>query len=195
MNDRHVALLRGINVGRANRIGMTELRALFEEIGCARVQTLLASGNVVFSATAPGGTGRGPRSEPDIGLPRTQALAARLERAILARFGVTTFVTVMRGSELEEAILHNPLAAVAGDSSRTLVMVLRDDEVAALLRPLTQESWSPEAFAVWKRFAYLWCPSGIAGSRLWNAADRLAGSAGTARNLATVGKLVAAARV
>lgn len=71
----------------------------------------------------------------------------------------------------------------------------RDAAAAALLRPLMQVSWSPEAFAVRKRFAYLWCPSGVAGSRLWNAADRLAGSAGTARNLATVGKLVAAARV
>jgi len=30
---RHVALLRGINVGRAKRVAMADLRALMEELG------------------------------------------------------------------------------------------------------------------------------------------------------------------
>src|ERR1043165_9069038 len=46
---RYVALFRGINVGKAKRIAMADLRALLVELGYSRVATLLNSGNVVFS--------------------------------------------------------------------------------------------------------------------------------------------------
>ena len=49
MTDRRVALLRGINVGRAKRISMGDLRALFTGLGYGDVRTLLNSGNVVFT--------------------------------------------------------------------------------------------------------------------------------------------------
>ena len=52
MPGRHVALLRGINVGKAKRIAMADLRALVADLGYRDVGTLLNSGNVVF--TAPG---------------------------------------------------------------------------------------------------------------------------------------------
>lgn len=45
---RYVALLRGINVGRAKRVAMADLRALVEGLGFHSVRTLLNSGNVVF---------------------------------------------------------------------------------------------------------------------------------------------------
>ena len=44
----YIALLRGINVGKAKRIAMADLRALLEGLGHADVATLLNSGNVVF---------------------------------------------------------------------------------------------------------------------------------------------------
>ena len=47
MTDRRVALLRGINVGRAKRISMGDLRALFAGLGYGDVKTLLNSGNIV----------------------------------------------------------------------------------------------------------------------------------------------------
>ena len=46
---RHIALLRGINVGRAKRIAMADLRELLASMGYTDVRTLLNSGNVVFS--------------------------------------------------------------------------------------------------------------------------------------------------
>ena len=48
-----IALLRGINVGRAKRIAMADLRTLVEELGFRNVKTLLNSGNVVFDAARP----------------------------------------------------------------------------------------------------------------------------------------------
>ena len=46
----HVALLRGINVGKAKRVPMADLRTLCEELGYGDVSTLLNSGNLIFSA-------------------------------------------------------------------------------------------------------------------------------------------------
>jgi len=46
---RQVALLRGINVGRAKRVAMADLRTLVESLGYREVSTLLNSGNVVFT--------------------------------------------------------------------------------------------------------------------------------------------------
>ena len=52
MSGCYVALLRGINVGRAKRVAMADLRALFEQLGFGDVRTLLNSGNVGFRARA-----------------------------------------------------------------------------------------------------------------------------------------------
>ena len=45
-----VALLRGINVGKAKRVSMAELRTLLSGLGYTNVATLLNSGNAVFRA-------------------------------------------------------------------------------------------------------------------------------------------------
>ncbi len=66
-----LALLRGINVGGANKIEMARLRSTFQAIGLSNVRTYIASGNVVFSD-------RRPHSE----------LAPMLEEAIAEEFGL-----------------------------------------------------------------------------------------------------------
>ena len=174
VTDRRVALLRGINVGGAKRISMGDLRALFAGLGYGDVRTLLNSGNVVFTVTK--------RSTGD--------QAERIERAIADRLGVTTRVTVLLGREVAEAIRENPLKRVAADPSRLLFLTLRDSAVLTQLRPLLKERWEPEALALGKRVAYLWCARGISDSRLWTAVHRVIGDAGTARNLTTMTKLL-----
>lgn len=52
MARRHLALLRGINVGGKNQLPMQALRAFFETAGCSKVETYIQSGNVVFRAPA-----------------------------------------------------------------------------------------------------------------------------------------------
>jgi uncharacterized protein (DUF1697 family) len=47
---KHVALLRGINVGKGARVPMKTLKALFEGLGLSDVVTYLNSGNVVFES-------------------------------------------------------------------------------------------------------------------------------------------------
>ena len=43
----HIVLLRGINVGGANRVTMSDLREALEAAGLTRVRTHLQSGNVI----------------------------------------------------------------------------------------------------------------------------------------------------
>ena len=51
---RCAVLLRGINVGRGNRLPMADLRAALEGVGCTEVSTYLQSGNALVTADPAG---------------------------------------------------------------------------------------------------------------------------------------------
>ncbi len=176
MIDRRAALIRGINnIGSAKRIAMADLRRVFERLGHGDVHTVLNSGNVAFTV----GKRRGSES------------AARIEKAIANQCGVSTRVTVLKQKELKSAVGKNPFASVGHDPSRLLLMAFRDPGAVARVRPLLKERWAPEALALEGRVGYLWCANGVADSRLWPAIGRVVGDAGTARNIATMTKLLA----
>ena len=172
---RHVALLRGINVGKAKRVAMAELKHLIEELGYAEVTTLLNSGNVVFSVPSK------LRGDP----------APRIQRAIAERLGVVSRVTVVPGDELRAIVDANPLVGVADDPSRLFVAVLADPKDRKRLLALQKEDWRPDQFALGKRVAYLWLARGVIDSPLSKAFERTMGDAATARNARTMGKIVA----
>ncbi len=180
MADRRVALFRGINVGRAKRIAMASLRSLFEELGYGEVRSVLASGNVVFTA---------PRDETPAGS------AARIGEALEAHAGFSARVTVLTADELVTAVRENPLLDLASDPSRLLVAFLADPADRERLEPLLEEDWEPEALALTEatdragRAAYLWCPDGVLKGELWPAVERAVGGAVTSRNQSTVEKI------
>src|ERR1041384_619607 len=80
--SRHVALLRGINVGGDNLIKMTALKATFEGLGFEDVATYIQSGNVVFTAR---GGGRGAAAK----------LTANIEAALAAKFSYRASAVVV----------------------------------------------------------------------------------------------------
>lgn len=90
---RHIAFLRGINVG-GHTVKMAELRRVFESHGFSGVETVIASGNVVFESPAPGG----------------RALEREVEAALEAAlgFGVATFLRTPR--ELARVVERQPFA-------------------------------------------------------------------------------------
>ncbi|HET7459248.1 MAG TPA: DUF1697 domain-containing protein [Gemmatimonadaceae bacterium] len=175
MTARFVALLRGINVGRAKRVAMADLRAVVEGLGYGDVRTLLNSGNVVFTA---------PRATKE------SVAAARIRAAVAERCGVDSRVTVLAGDAVAAAVAENPLLDVAADPSRLFVAVLADPaDARSRLQPLAARSWTPEALAVGGRVAYLWCPAGQIESPLAAALAKTLGDAVTSRNWATMTKL------
>lgn len=97
--ETSLVLLRGINVGRGNRLSMADLRAALESAGCTRVRTHLQSGNAVVQA------------EPD-------GLVERVEAAL----PLPVPVVVFSAGEVEAVVEACPWRAYA-DASPKLVHV------------------------------------------------------------------------
>jgi len=167
-----VALLRGINVGKAKRVSMEDLRGLLSGLGYREVRTLLNSGNAVFQDPTGGKDG-----------------AAVIEKALQKKLGVTCRVMVVSAGDLAVIARENPLVQIADNPSRLQVAVPRVRGDLAGLRPLQEQPWGEERLAVGTAAAYLWCPNGVIQSKLVKAVDRAVGDSVTMRNWATVLKL------
>lgn len=170
-----VALLRGINVGRGNRIAMADLRACLGERGFREVETLLASGNVIFDA---------PSAEPDA------VLAERLRQAILERFELDVRILVLDGSAFESVLDEHPWRDRDLDPSHVLVMLPTDGAIAVAVRDLESMDWGDEEIFVGERAVYLHCPQGMSQGELAARASRSLGPAVTARNWRTLMRIV-----
>lgn len=174
---RHVALLRGVNVGKGKRVAMADLRAVVEDLGFTDVATLLNSGNLLF---------RAPRVKP-------AGAAKRLAEAFAAELGLQTRVTVLTADELAALVADNPLVERADNLSRLLAAVPASVADLKRLVPLAKRAWRPEAVALGPRAAYLWIPDGVLQSPLNEAVAKVLGDAVTARNWNTILKLHALA--
>ncbi|MGE0640135.1 MAG: DUF1697 domain-containing protein [Thermoanaerobaculia bacterium] len=170
---RRVALLRGINVGKAKRVAMAELRALVERLGYDEVRTLLNSGNVVFSAASGGDA----------------AIAQRLGQALADELGVAAQVVVKSAATFEKILAENPLVAHAADPSRLFVTFTQSAADLVPLADLARPDPDPDAFVCGRHAAYLWCPQGILESALATTVARRLGDRGTTRNWSTTRKL------
>jgi uncharacterized protein (DUF1697 family) len=173
MSDRYIALLRGINVGKAKRIAMSDLRALVESLGYRDVRTLLNSGNIVFSSTAA----------------KARNATGRIAEALTAELGVSARVTVLAAQEHNDIVDRNPFVNLMTDPSRMMVSVLATPEARAKLAPLVDASWGDERIALGERVAYVWCANGILESAVYKQVDRLLRDAVTTRNWATMLKV------
>lgn len=88
---RHIALLRGINLGK-RRIKMDDLRSAFEDLGFQNVRTLIASGNVVFDSD------------------QADGILDRIESGLLDRFGFEVPTVLRQTAELDQIVQSNPFA-------------------------------------------------------------------------------------
>lgn len=174
---RQIALLRGINVGRAKRVAMADLRTLLTGLGFTGVRTLLNSGNVVYDCPAA----------------RTEGAAAEIEEALVLKLGVASQVTVLDAEQLTHVVEDNSLKSMANDPARLLVAVLNNPADRERLAPLARQHWEPEAFALGRWAAYLWCADGILASRAAAAIGKLLGDGVTTRDWNTISRLHALA--
>ena len=171
-NTQQVAFLRGINVGRAKRVAMADLRKLLTDLGYGEVRTVLNSGNAVFEA----------------GTVAPAVSATRIEEALVLKLGVAARVTVLSAGQFAELMAQNTLTP-AEDATRLLALVLNNPADARRLAPLLQQPWQPEALAVGAWAAYAWCPDGVLASKVVAALGVLLGDGVTSRNWATMQKL------
>ncbi len=176
--SQYIALIRGINVGRGNRIAMADLRDLTADLGHTNVRTLLNSGNLLFRS-------RGSS---------VAKIGAGIGAAITAKAGFSAAVMVMTAQDLDRIVAENPLLHSVKDHAKHLVAFVAHPKYLEPLRPMLKESWKPDALAITLHAAYLWCATGILDGKLNLAFNRKAGATVTSRNWATVLKLQAAAK-
>ena len=157
------ALLRAVNVGGNNKLPMAELKALCEGVGLERVQTYIASGNVVFESG---------RSEA--------ALRKVIEAGLLAAYGKPLGVMVRSAAELGEVVANNPWPARPGNR---VVAIFVDGPLS--LDGITGQRG--ETIELGSRHIYVDYHDGMADTRLRIPAAKL----GTARNMNTVTRLAA----
>ena len=172
MPNRHVSLLRGINVGGHNLVSMARLRALYEALGCEDVETYLQSGNVVFRRTRdPAGVGRG------------------VERAIKRELGLEISVLDRTHAALAAVVAADPFHGL--DPSRQFVMFLSGQPGREIARELDHVRLGPDEAVLIGEELHLHCPDGIGNSKLPGLlTEKRLGVAATTRNWRTVTRLL-----
>jgi uncharacterized protein (DUF1697 family) len=172
-----IVLLRGINVGSANRIAMPALREALSDEGFANVRTYVQSGNIVL------GTGLDD-----------DKLGGTVERLIADRFGLTVPALALGHPELADVVAANPYPEPAQkDPKRFQVSFLTGEPESSIVSELeTLAAETGELVAVHGRALYAWHPEGIQRSKLATrlTPKRLGVANVTARNWTTVTTLL-----
>lgn len=171
---RYAALLRGINLGSRNKIGMPDLRELFQTLGHTDVETYLQSGNVIFTSAD---------DDPSL-------LAADLEKRIAADLGVNAAVLLRTADHLAQIVGDNPFLRRTSDLTKLHVTFLAEEPDGDRASRLEKPSGEPAEFSLAGREVYLHCPNGYGRTKLNNAyLEKRLGVAATTRNWRTVTSL------
>ena len=174
MAGTYVALLRGINVGKAKRVTMADLREVIESLGYTDARTLLNSGNAVFAS---------PRA-------LRRDAAEQLRIALEKKTGVSSRFTLRSAADLDEVMRANPLLGVASDHTRLFTAFVTNPDDLSRVKALLKQQWKPEVLALGPGVVYIWCPNGLLESKAQQAVGKVLGDGVTVRNWATVTKLV-----
>jgi uncharacterized protein (DUF1697 family) len=171
----HIGLLRAVNLGSHNKVGMADLKELLGALGFKDARSLLQSGNLVF----------------DSGAKKGAALEALLEAEAKKRLGLDTDFFVRTASEWQALIADNPFPEEAKrDPGHLVALCCKEAPTPAGVAALQAAIKGREVVRAKRRQAYLVYPDGIGNSRLTAAViEKHLGTVGTGRNWNTVLKL------
>ncbi len=142
--DRHVAFLRGMNLGN-RRIKNDELRRCFEALDLADVACFRASGNVIFGC------------EGD----DAEKLTGRIESGLAESLGYEVPVFLRGTAELRAMAAHEPFerSVLAASKGKVQVVLLEQKPAAASRKKALALSSSDDRLAIKGRELY-WLPRG-----------------------------------
>ncbi|MET1753902.1 DUF1697 domain-containing protein [Novosphingobium sp. RD2P27] len=172
---RYVALFGSINVG-GNRLTMADLRYAFEREEFEEVETVVASGNVLFSFD----------ERPTDGL---EDLFAHMMRD---RFDIESFVAVRTKEEVRTAIADNPFVH-SGADNLIHTQFLACQPTAAQFEALVANyrGRGPERLALGERSLFIDYVDGVGNTRLTGPfIERRLGCPGTARNVRSLQRIL-----
>jgi uncharacterized protein (DUF1697 family) len=173
---RYVALLRAINVGGHN-VKMEALRAHFEALRFARVESFIASGNILFDT-----------SSTD-----TAAIESRIEKRLRAALGYEVDTFVRTAAEMAAAAAHRPFPDDPVLDDHTLQAIFVKAPLTRVDRDRIRTLCSDyDDFDVAGREIYWRTRGRSSDSRITPPMfARACAMIGTARNVTTVRKLAA----
>jgi uncharacterized protein (DUF1697 family) len=167
---RWVALLRGVNLGRRNKVPMADLKVLCADLGLRDVRTYIASGNLLCTSSH--------RS--------AAALRSTLERGLRARYGFDVPVVVRTPGQLREVVAGLPFDTTEQVHVSFLSTPLPPDVVSGLQGELLGGA----EVVVVGAHAYLHTPQGQGQPFLQGPNARRLAAEGTVRTWRTVTTLV-----
>ena len=174
---RYIAFFGSLNVGSANRVAMADLRHAFEREGLENVETVVASGNLLFDF----------EDRP------TDGIEDMLAWVLSDRFDIESFAAVRSRDEVRQAIEDNPFVS-NGDEGKvhTLFLSAQPDPAAFAKLQADHARRGPERLASGDRALYIDYIEGAGNSRLTNAfIERRLGCKGTARNVRSLRRILA----
>jgi uncharacterized protein (DUF1697 family) len=161
---RYVALLRAVNVGGTGKLPMSRLQAMCRDAGFRRVETYIASGNVVFESNA-----------------APSSVRAALEERMRAYAGKPVAVFVRSAAEMAAVLKANPFPKA--EPRHTYVIFLNERPPADALDHVSGRQ--DEDMRLGAREIFVHYAGGMGRSKLKIPAAQ----SGTARNINTVAKL------
>jgi uncharacterized protein (DUF1697 family) len=161
---RYVALLQAVNVGGTGKLPMADLKAICLDAGFTRVETYIASGNVVFESKS-----------------AASKVKAELEARLLAYAKKPIGVVLRTAAEMAAVLKANPFPN--GEPKFTYAIFLDQRPPRDALEHTAGQN--DEQMRLGAREIYVHYPSGMGRSKLRIAAAQT----GTARNMNTVAKL------
>jgi len=161
---RYIALIRAVNVGGTGKLPMADLRAMCVEAGFTRVETYIASGNVIF--------------ESESALSRVKA---ELEARLQAYAGKPVGVVLRTAAEMAAVLKANPFPKVEPKYTYAIFLDHRPP-ADALNKALGRDG---EVMRLGDKEIFVHYPSGMGSSKLRIPAAKM----GTARNMSTIAKL------
>ncbi len=172
---RYCAFFASMNVG-GNRLLMTDLREALEREELEDVETVVASGNVLFSFD----------ERP------TDGLSEMLAFIVKDRFGFDTFAAVRNAEEVRSAIEDNPFSKGGEDKFvHTLFLDGEVDPDQFKVMLAAYEGRGPERIAMGPRCLYIDYVEGVGTSRLTSAfMERKLDRRGTARNINSLRRIL-----
>lgn len=174
---KYVAFLRAINVG-GHVVKMDQLRTLFEGLGFSNVETFIASGNVIFDASAR----------------NTRSLERKIEKHLQDDLGyaVATFVRAI--ADLPGIIDYKPFDKAELESEGNVLYVgfLAEQPNDAVTKKLRSSATEVDLFQVFGREVYWllrtkFSESQFSGARL----EKTLGMSTTLRNINTIKRIAA----
>jgi len=162
----YIALFRGINVGGKNILPMKELVSLLENNNYQNVKSYIQSDNVVLQGK--------------------NVSAPKLKTLIAGRFGFTPDILVLKKSEFDSSVKHNPFNSAEGKTAHFYFCSKKPKINSELLNKYLAES---EQYKTMGKMFYLYAPKGIGRSKLVSNIESCLGVPATGRNLNTINKL------